>query len=215
MIINWLSHSFFKIETQGNIIAIDPFNEEAVGVKPSRFKADIVLSSHDHDDHNNIDLIMGEPFVLKNSGEIEINNIFVKAIETFHDNKEGEELGKNNIFVIDTEGMRLVHMGDYGERKMKDDLIEKLGSVDILLIPVGNDKIMSISEAIDIIKKIEPKIVIPMHYQTQGPKNNEEIIKKFIKEIGMEAETMDKLNIKKANLSDDEDAQMQLIILQN
>jgi L-ascorbate metabolism protein UlaG (beta-lactamase superfamily) len=158
---------------------------------------------------------MGEPFVLKNSGEIEINNIFVKAIETYHDNKEGEELGKNNIFVIDSEGMRLVHMGDYGERKMKDDLIEKLGSVDVLLIPVGNDKIMSVNEAIDIIKKIEPKIVIPMHYQTQGPKNNEEIIKKFIKEIGIEAESMDKLNIKKANLSDDEDAQMQLIVLQN
>jgi len=215
MIINWLSHSFFKIETQGNIIAIDPFNEEAVGVKPSRFKADIVLSSHDHDDHNNIDLIMGEPFVLKNSGEIEINNIFVKAIETFHDNQEGTELGKNNIFVIDSEGIRLVHMGDFGERKMKDDLIEKLGSVDILLIPVGNTKIMTTNEAIDIIKKIEPKIVIPMHYQTQGPKNNEEVIKKFIKEIGIEAETVEKLNIKKANLSDDEDAQMQLIVLQN
>jgi L-ascorbate metabolism protein UlaG (beta-lactamase superfamily) len=158
---------------------------------------------------------MGEPFVLKNSGEIEINNIFVKAIETFHDNQEGTELGKNNIFVIDSEGIRLVHMGDFGERKMKDDLIEKLGSVDILLIPAGNTKIMTTNEAIDIIKKIEPKIVIPMHYQTQGSKNNEEVIKKFIKEIGIEVETMEKLNIKKANLSDDEDTQMQLIVLQN
>lgn len=154
---------------------------------------------------------MGEPFVLKNSGEIEINNIFVKAVETYHDNKNGEEMGKNNIFVIDSEGIRLVHMGDFGERKIKDDLIEKLGNVDILLIPVGNKNIMTVDEGINIIKKIEPKVVIPMHYISE----NDETIKKFIKEIGIPPEKLDKYNIKRNGLSDDEEAPMQLIILQN
>ena len=196
MIINWLGHSFFKIETQGKIIAIDPFYEEIVGVKPSRFKADIVLSTHDHLGHNNIDLIMGTPFILNTPGEIEINDIFVKGIDTYHDNDEGAKHGKNTIFVIDSENIQLAYLGDFGEKKIKDDLLEKLGNVDI-------------EEAINIIKQIQPKIIIPMHY------SKKEDLEKFIKEIGTSPERLEKLNIKRNNISDDEDAQMQLIVLEN
>lgn len=210
MIINWLDHSFFKIETQGKIIAIDPFHEDIVGSKPSRFKADVVLSTHDHAGHNNIDLIMGTPFVLNTPGEIEINDIFVKGVETFHDNDNGSKHGKNTIFVIDSENIRLVHLGDFGEKKIKDDLLEKLGDIDILLIPVAAKyRTQPIEETINIIKQIQPKIIIPMHYSKKDD------LEKFIKEIGTSPERMDKLNIKRNNLSDDEDAQMQLIILEN
>jgi L-ascorbate metabolism protein UlaG (beta-lactamase superfamily) len=205
-----LGHSFFKIETQGEIIAIDPFNEEAVGVKPSRFKADIVLSTHDHLGHNNIDLLMGTPFSLNTPGEIEINDIFVKGIDTFHDNDDGVKHGKNTIFVIDSENIRLVHLGDFGEKKIKDDLLEKLGDIDILLIPVAAKyRNQPIEEIINIIKQIQPKIIIPMHYSKKDD------LEKFIKEIGTSPERMDKLNIKRNNISDDEDAQMQLIVLEN
>lgn len=213
MIINWLGHSFFKIETQNRIIAIDPFSEEKVGIKPSRFKADIVLSTHDHVGHNNIDLIMGDPFVLNTPGEIEINGIFVKGISSMHDNNNGSDSGKNTIFVIDTEGIRLVHLGDFGEKRLKDDLLEKLGSVDILLVPISSQhRNQPIEDAIGIIKQVEPKIIIPMHY---GNKQEKDGLEKFVKEIGIEPEKLDKLNIKKSGISDDEDAQTQLIILQN
>mgnify|MGYP003811477895 FL=1 len=210
MIINWLGHSFFKIETQGKIIAIDPFHEEIVGVKPSRFKADIVLSTHDHLGHNNIDLIMGTPFILNTPGEIEINDIFVKGIDTYHDNDEGAKHGKNTIFVIDSENIQLAYLGDFGEKKIKDDLLEKLGNVDILLMPiVAKYRTQPIEEAINIIKQIQPKIIIPMHY------SKKEDLEKFIKEIGTSPERLEKLNIKRNNISDDEDAQMQLIVLEN
>ena len=213
MIINWLSHSFFKIETQNKIIAIDPFYENNIGIKPSRFKADILLSSHGHEGHNNIDLIMGDPFVLKTPGEIEINGIFIKGIETFHDNANGTNNGKNTIFIIDSENIRLVHLGDYGEKKIKDDLLEKIGNVDILLIPIsGKYRAQAIEESIGIIRQIEPKIIIPMHY---GNKQEKDGLEKFVKEIGITPEKLDKLSIKRNNISDDEDAQMQLIVLQN
>ncbi len=170
----------------------------------------MVLSTHDHAGHNNIDLIMGTPFVLNTPGEIEINDIFVKGVETFHDNDNGSKHGKNTIFVIDSENIRLVHLGDFGEKKIKDDLLEKLGDIDILLIPVAAKyRTQPIEETINIIKQIQPKIIIPMHYSKKDD------LEKFIKEIGTSPERMDKLNIKRNNLSDDEDAQMQLIILEN
>ncbi|MCC7571972.1 MAG: MBL fold metallo-hydrolase [Candidatus Methanofastidiosum sp.] len=203
-----MSHSFFKIETQGKIIAIDPFSEDAVGIKPSRFKADIALSTHNHNGHNNIDLIMGDPFILNTPGEIEINNIFIKGIKTNHDN--GATLSKNTVFVVDSEDIRLVHLGDFGEKKIKDDLLEKMGDVDILLIPIaGSFRENPASEAVDLIKKIEPRIIIPMHY------SKEESVNKFVKEIGLTPEKMDKLNIRKNHISQDEESPMRLIILQS
>jgi len=98
MIITWFGQSFFKIETQNKVIAIDPYDENYTGLKPARFKADILLVSHQHQDHNNTKLILGEPFLLDSPGEIEIDGIFVEGIETFHDNNNGATLGKNTIF---------------------------------------------------------------------------------------------------------------------
>lgn len=212
MIINWLGHSFFKIETQNNVIAIDPFNEEKVGVKPSRFKASISLSTHDHMGHNNLDLIMGDPFVLKTPCEIEINDIFIKGIESSH-NGTNDDLIKNTIFIIDSEEIRLVHLGDYSDKKIKDNLLEKLGNVDILLLPISDKKGGKlVEEAGSIVKQIEPKIVIPMHYD---PKKEKDILDRFVKEVGAKPEELDKLNIRKNNISEDEDSPIQLIILQN
>jgi L-ascorbate metabolism protein UlaG (beta-lactamase superfamily) len=208
-----LGHSFFKIETQGKIIAIDPFHEENIGIKPARFKADILLSSHDHMGHNNMDVILGDPFVLKTPGEIEINSIFIKGIETYHDNANGEKFGKNTIYVVDSENIRLVHLGNFGEKKIKDELLEKLGNIDILLIPISGKYLnQPVEDAIGIIKQIEPKIIIPMHY---GNKQEKDGLEKFVKEIGITPEKLDKLSIKRNNISDDEDAQTQLIVLQN
>jgi L-ascorbate metabolism protein UlaG (beta-lactamase superfamily) len=208
-----LGHSFFKIETQGKIIAIDPFHEENIGTKPARFKADVLLSSHDHVGHNNMDVILGDPFVLKTPGEIEINGIFIKGVETYHDNTNGEKFGKNTIYVIDSENIRLVHLGNFGEKKIKDELLEKLGNVDILLIPISGKYLnQPVEDAIGIIKQIEPKIIIPMHY---GNKQEKDGLEKFVKEIGITPEKLDKLSIKRNNISDDEDAQTQLIVLQN
>jgi len=156
---------------------------------------------------------MGDPFALTTPGEIEMGGIFVKGIDSLHDNNNGQDLGKNTIFVIDSENIRLVHLGDFGEKKLKDDLLERLGNVDILLISISSkNRPQPVEEAIGIIKQIEPRIVIPMHY---GNKQEKDGLDKFIKEIGTTPEKLDKLNIKRNNINDDEDAQMQLIVLQN
>ncbi len=213
MIITWLGHSFFKIETQNKVIAIDPFEEEKVGLKPARFKADILLISHDHKDHNNTKVILGEPFLLDSPGEVEIDEIFIEGFETYHDNQSGTELGKNNIFMIKSEGLNIVHLGDLGEKKLKEEIIEKLGNVDILFVPVGGKYTIDHKDAMTIISQIEPKFVIPMHYKIDGIKIDLDHIDKFIKEFGVNPEKLEKFVIRKSNISQEQDTK--LIVLQN
>jgi L-ascorbate metabolism protein UlaG (beta-lactamase superfamily) len=212
MIITWFGQSFFKIETQNKVIAIDPYDENYTGLKPSRFKADILLVSHQHQDHNNTKLILGEPFLLDSPGEIEIDGIFVEGIETFHDNNNGATLGKNTIFLIKSEGLNIVHLGDLGEKKLKEELLETLGAVDILFIPVGGKYTINYSEAVNIVSQIEPNFVIPMHYKIDGLKIDLDGIDKFTKEFGLTPEILDKFVIRKSNIPEEQDTK--LIILQ-
>ena len=212
MIITWLGHSFFKIETADKVIGIDPFEEEIVGLKPARFKADILLISHNHSGHNNSKVILGEPFLLDSPGEIEIDGIFIEGIETYHDNKSGIELGKNTIFMIKSEGLNLVFMGDFGEKKLKEEVIEKLGDVDILFVPVSG-KSINHTEAANLISQIEPKYIIPMHYKVEGVKLELGGVEKFVKELGINPEKLEKLVIRKSNISAEQDTK--LVILQN
>ncbi len=214
MILTWFGQSYFKIETQNKVIAIDPYNESSTGLKPSRFKADILLITHNHDDHNNAKLILGDPFIMDTPGEIEIDGIFIQGIEAYHDNKNGVQLGKSTIFVIKTEDLILVHLGDLGEKKLREEIIETLGAVDILLIPTGGVYTINAEEAITITNQIEPNIVIPMHYKLPGLKINLDPVDKFLKEYGVKPEQQEKLVIRKSNLPSEKE-ETKVIILQN
>lgn len=200
MIIQWLGQSFFKVETKNQIIALDPFSEDAAGLKPSRFKADLLLISHPHSDHNNKSAILGEPFVLEGPGEIEKEGIFIEGILSYHDNRSGRDRGLNTIYKIKTEDLTLCHLGDLGEKILKEETLEKLSDIDILLIPIGGNYTIDAEEAIAIINQIEPKIIIPMHYQLKGSKIKLETLEKFLKAFGKKPEELDKLVIRKTQL---------------
>ncbi|MGB9763240.1 MAG: MBL fold metallo-hydrolase [Minisyncoccia bacterium] len=199
MIIQWFGHSYFKIETKNSVIAIDPYHEEITQIKPPRFKADILLISHNHLGHNNKNAILGEPFILENPGEIEKNGIFIYGIPSFHDNKNGKERGFNTIFTIESEDIIVCHLGDLGEKMLKEETVEKLSNVDILLIPVGGYSTINAENAIDIINQIEPKIVIPMHYRFNN-KSKLDPLDKFLKTFGKKPENLDKLVIRKSQI---------------
>ncbi len=200
MIITWFGHSFFKIETKNKIIALDPYSEQSTGLKPPRFKADLLLISHNHEDHNNKKIILGEPFILEGPGEIEIDGIFIDGILSYHDSSSGKYRGLNTIYNIYSEDLKICFLGDLGEKNLKEECLEKVSNADILLIPIGGNFTIDAEEARSLINQIEPKIVIPMHYKIPGLKIKIDSEEKFIKIFGKKPEILEKLAIRKTQI---------------
>lgn len=204
MVITWYGQSCFKLQSGELVGVIDPFGKE-IGLTPPRFRADFLLVTHPHFDHANKDTIPESPFVIEGPGEYEIKGVAVRGIQTYHDNTEGKERGLNTVYVIEMEGMKICHLGDFGEKEMRDEILEKIGDIDILLIPVGGYSTINGEDAARIANKIEPRIVIPMHYKISGLKAPLESAEKFLKEMGAKgAETEEKLVIKAKDLPQEE-----------
>lgn len=204
MQISWFGQSFFQIIAvrgkEGEIkIIIDPFNE-ALGLKIPSLEGDVLLSTHDHSDHNNTKAVQGSPFLITGPGEYEIKDVFIQGIPAWHDNSQGGERGKVTIYTILAEEIKICHLGDLGQRELTDEQLEEIGEIDILMIPVGGIYTISAKEAAKVISQIEPKIVIPMHYQLPKMKVKLEVLDKFLKIMGIRTpETFKKFSIKKKN----------------
>lgn len=212
MIITWQGHSCFKIQDkvgpEGVTVATDPFGKEA-GLKVPNFEADIVTVSHDHKDHNNISAIHGNPFVISCAGEYDKKEVLIEGIDSYHDDKKGEERGNNIIYRIEIDDISVAHLGDLGD-VLDSSQLEKLVGTDVLLIPVGGKYTLDAKKAVEVISQIEPRIVIPMHYKTDGLKYDLDPIDKFIKEIGLTPSYEEKLKISKKDLPQED---MELVIL--
>jgi L-ascorbate metabolism protein UlaG (beta-lactamase superfamily) len=201
MEITHLGHSSFKIVGKDIVIVTDPFKEERVGLKFPKIDADVVTISHDHDDHNNLGSIRGEFICFDSPGEFEIKNVQIVGINSFHDETGGEERGANTIFSYEVDGMKICHLGDLGS-DLSSDQIEKIDGVDILFVPVGGKYTIGPKAAIKAITGIGPKIVIPMHYK-EGKMDELEPLENFLKEIGKEPKTSDKLKLTKKELPEE------------
>lgn len=199
MNINWLGHSCFRIETKSGSVIVDPFGKE-LGLRVPRIKDDIVLVTHDHYDHNNIGEANPEAFVIDGPGEYEKQGIAVRGISSFHDKTSGKERGLNTIYTIKAEDVVVCHLGDLGQDKLIDEQLEEIGDVDVLMIPVGGKYTLDYKEAVEIINQIEPKIIVPMHYKVKDLKLDIDGPDKFIKEIGLKPEKIDKIKIAKKTL---------------
>jgi L-ascorbate metabolism protein UlaG (beta-lactamase superfamily) len=205
MTIQWFGQSFFKIETQGKVIAIDPFSKDSkAGIqKVPHFRADLLLITHEHQDHNNIDAIEGEPLIFRGPGEYEAKDIFIEGIASFHDRSSGKDRGSNTIFVIESENLRLAHFGDFGETHLSDEQEEKLGQVDILLIPVGGTFTIDAKTAAEIANHLGPKAVIPMHFKVPGLDLPLDGPGKFLKELASHPAAEEKISLKARDLTED------------
>lgn len=192
-------------------IAIDPF-DETIGLKVPSVSADILLITHSHYDHSNKKAVKNEPFVIEGPGEYEVKDVYIKGIISFHDEKEGKERGLNTIYVIEVEDMRLCHLGDFGQKELTTDQLEKIGDIDILMVPVGGIFTIDAKGANKVISQIEPRIVIPMHYGLPGLKIKIDEVDKFLKEMGKKSvESLPKLLIKRKDLTPDE---TKIVVLQ-
>ena len=171
MKIKWYGHAAFLITSdQGTKIIIDPYEPGAFGGQLSYGKikdqVDIVLTSHDHADHNYTQDLPGTPQVVKGSGSKTIKGISMKGISTYHDPSKGSERGSNTIFTLKMDNIQLCHLGDLGHL-LSDKELAEIGPVDILLIPVGGFFTIDPKEATRVAEQIKPKILIPMHFKTQ------------------------------------------------
>ena len=204
MEITYLGQSCFKIQDKNTTLITDPYNSE-LGLKPLHgLKADIITVSHDHGDHNNVSAVSGVdekvPLIISTPGEYEIQNVFIYGIPCFHDKEQGKQRGVNTVYLIKMSEIPVAHLGDLGHI-LSDEQLEKIEKVDILLIPIGGVSTIDAKEAKQIINQIEPKIVIPMHYQVPGAKEDLDGIDKFYLEMGVkQLDPVSKLKISKKDL---------------
>jgi len=183
MEIVWYGHSCFRVlERGGPAIVTDPY-DDSLGYTLPRLRADIVTVSHDHSDHNYVQGIRGRAKVLSSPGEYEIQGVFITGIPTFHDRREGKEAGRNVIFLFDFDGLTICHLGDLGH-VLSQSQAEALGSVDVLLIPVGGVSTITAARAAEVVSLLEPRLVIPMHYKTRVLNFRLNTVGGFLKEMG-------------------------------
>ena len=159
MKITWLGHSCFMLETTGGTIVFDPYSDGSVpGWQLKQLTADEVLCSHQHADHGGT-----EKVTLTGKG----CSCAVDRIDCFHDDAHGAMRGKNIIHIVSAEGMRVVHMGDIGH-ELSDAQYERIGTPDVLLIPIGGHFTIDAATAKRMADRIGARITVPMHYRGEG-----------------------------------------------
>lgn len=182
MEIVWLGHSCFRLRAREAAIVTDPC-PKSTGYSMGRPTADIITVSHDHEGHNAVQGVAGSPRVVRGPGEYEIAGVLITGIRTYHDSQRGARLGQNTAFVIETEDMRLCHLGDLGHVPTPEQ-VEAMGDVDILLVPVGGGSTLDAATAAETASLLEPKLVIPMHYATPSTIRKLDPLDRFLKEMG-------------------------------
>jgi len=178
MKLTYFGHATFLLESDGTSVLIDPFNEQ-VGYPFPEVAPSAVVVSHEHFDHAHVQVARGAPRIirgLRDGGkawaavEERVGPLAISTVPTYHDAAQGNERGKNAMFVFQGEGLRLVHCGDLGHT-LSPDQAKALGRVDALLIPVGGYYTIGPREADVVIGQVQPRVVIPMHYRTEVNKD--------------------------------------------
>ena len=196
MKLKWLGHSCFLITSETGLkIITDPYwTGRGINYSPVNEAADIVTVSHEHLDHNNVAAVSGKPEIVTDSGTKTAKGIQFKGIASHHDKTKGKERGDNTIFCFTVDRINLCHLGDLGHELSQEE-ITQIGSVDILLIPIGGFFTIDAKLAGKVADDLRPKVIAPMHYKT--PKCDFPI-------TGVEDFTAGKKNVKKLNSSETE-----------
>lgn len=170
--LKWLGHACFVVTSaEGKKLVIDPFSK--LGYPSPEVSANVVLVSHNHFDHSTVDTIKDNPEVIRglnsdgdwNDVDQTVAGFHIKSFACYHDSKSGVVRGKNTIFLIEVDGLRLVHLGDLGH-VLNDKTARAIGRVDVLMIPVGGYFTIGPDEAWKVVDQLAPRVIVPMHYKT-------------------------------------------------
>lgn len=197
MVITYHGGEFFKIQFGDMTIAYNPISKDSK-LKSSKFGANIALISLNNPDFNGADQVSfgdKKPFVANGPGEYEVNNVFIKGF--LSESKYQDKSLINTIYSVVLEGMNLCFLGGLNG-EMPSEILENLGDIDVLFVPIGGEGVLNPVEANKLITKLEPRLVIPMHYDQMG---NSKSLQVFLKESGSEdVKAIDKLTLKKKDL---------------
>jgi L-ascorbate metabolism protein UlaG (beta-lactamase superfamily) len=166
MRIIWHGHSCFEVVGRATVV-MDPHDGKSLGIKAPVARADIVLISHDHFDHNCARVVKGDFTTIRDPGRKEVKGVKVLGIQAFHDGSEGEKRGKVTIFRFELDGLTFCHCGDLGH-DLSDQQIQALGEVDFLFVPVGGVFTLDGQGARRLVEKVGPKVAVPMHFRYGG-----------------------------------------------
>jgi L-ascorbate metabolism protein UlaG (beta-lactamase superfamily) len=194
--LTWLGQSCFVLETAaGTRIVMDPIPKGIGYELPQGLKADAVTISHEHTDHNNVGLLVNKPRVLRGLTadkkgwtriDEKVKEVGVRSVGVYHDDKRGADRGLNTVFVFEVGGMRIAHLGDLGH-VLTDEQLSAIGSVDVLLVPVGGVYTIDGYQATRVVDQLHPRlVVVPMHYKTDA--------------LNIKLETVDAFLERKANV---------------
>src|SRR4051812_10157955 len=176
MDLEWYGQSAFRLSDGERTVFIDPFDDmSAMADRGMQWDypaiegvtADLLLVTHEHFDHNGVGAIGGDPVVLGRAGTHESPVGEVVGIASEHDDAAGTQRGPNTLFVFSLGGMRVAHLGDLGQAALRDAQRAALGTVDVLMVPVGAGPTIGPDEAMAIVEATGARLVVPMHYRTE------------------------------------------------
>lgn len=202
MQITWNGLGSFTIVSkplQGDVTVVtDPYDNKTGLRFPRTLSAAIVLNSHKGDEAGNTSAVSGEqkkkPFVIDHAGEYEVKGVFIKGVQA--NRKDGTE---HTLYRIVTEGVQIGFLGAL-DRKLKDNELKALGNIDVLVVPVGGEDVLSAEDANEVVAQVEPRMVIPSHFDVKGLKKKRDDAEKFCKELACPTEEMNKLKVTKGSL---------------
>jgi len=212
--VRWWGHAMVSIETYWNLrVVIDPYSLD-IGYDDPQITADLVLITHEHADHSNADLVGGDPTVvhgLDSAGKLvrvdhtldrmpdspepswtdarqgparSEHAIRVTSSPAWHDGSQGAERGATAMFIIEVDGVRIVHCGDLGQTSLTEEQIARMAGVDLLLIPVGGKYTVDGRAAAEIVRQVKPRVVVPIHYHTPDLSIDLEPVEPFLEALG-------------------------------
>ncbi len=198
MIITYQGVEFFKVQFGDTILAFNPISKESK-FKSTRFFADVALVSANYPDFNgaeNLSYNGKDPLVISGPGEYETKGVFIKGFQSKTNYGGKEKI--NTVYTVVLEGMTLCFLGALNDEKLSPEFMEAIEDIDILFLPIGDDGVLDSAKANKLAVTLEPKIIIPMHYDEVGVAGS---LKKFLKEAGEEGvKPIDKLTLKKKDL---------------
>jgi L-ascorbate metabolism protein UlaG (beta-lactamase superfamily) len=203
--ISWYGQTCFRLAGRESIaIVTDPYSPE-LGIALPHLQADVVTVSHHNASCHYLDVVRGPFKLLDGPGEYEISGIFITGVSTFADDKQGSVRGLNTIFAFDFDGTTICHLGRLGHVPPQSQ-VKNLGSVNVLLVPVGGGGSLTSTQASEVIGLFEPDIVVPMRYQVPGLEEELDGVDNFLKEMGVEeVDEQKRLQVDESSMSDETD----------
>lgn len=195
----WYGHACFRLKSREGTVLTDPY-PGSLGLKPPRIDPDVVTVSHAHPNHSDLSGLKAGYTLIQEPGEYEVSQIFITGIWTYHDEVKGAERGRNTVYLLEMDDLRVCHLGDLGHMP-SDEMVEELGDVDVLLIPVGAHATIGAAVASEVVSMLEPRLVIPMHYALPNSKARLDPVDKFLKEMALRPTgTEDALKVSRSSL---------------